>query len=89
MKKLNSTTRNQLRFIQKSNKNEHVYIKTTVVLMLDDGYTPAKIAKSLGIDASSVYRYKTAFKKSDLDSYLATNYFTYQGKLSAEQITKL
>lgn len=85
MIELDDITRKRLRFIQKSNRDKRVYIKVTVLLMLNQGYSPADIAETLGLDDSTVYRYKAAFIESDLDSYLGTNYFAYQGKLAVEQ----
>jgi transposase len=86
---LNDKTRRQLRFIQKSNKDKRIYIKVTVILMLDKGYSATEIAETLGIDDSSVYRYQDAYIEKGLDGYLATNYLAYEGKLTPEEESQL
>jgi transposase len=85
MIKLDEQARKQLRFLQKTNKDKRVFIKVTVLLMLDSGCSPELIAISLGIDDSTVFRYQKGWLESDLSTYLATNYLPYSGKLSGEQ----
>ena len=89
MVKLNEQTRNHLRFLQKTNKDKKVYIKVTVLLMLDSGCAPEFIAETLGIDDSTVFRYKKTWLESDLPTYLETNYKAYSGKLTEEQEAQL
>jgi len=85
MVKLEEATRNRLRFLQRTNKDKRVFIKVTVLLMLDQGLEPPTVAISLGIDLSSVYRYLARFESVGLDAYLKDNYVAYVGELSAEQ----
>lgn len=85
MFQLDDPTRRQLRFLQRTNKDKKVFIKVTVLLMLDSGFSSEAIAQSLGIDDSTVYRYQKAWLESDLPTYLSTNYLPYTGKLTDEQ----
>lgn len=85
MVQLNEQTRRQLRFLQKTNKDKKVFIKVTVLLMLDSGFSAESVALSLGIDDSTVFRYQKAWLASDLQTYLQTDYLPYCGKLTQEQ----
>lgn len=85
MIQLDEETRKRLRQLQKTNKDKTVFVKATVLLMLDQGYTPEAIATSLGIDASTIFRYQKAFKETGLNSYLGNRYVAYSGKLTLEQ----
>lgn len=85
MIQLNEQTRQHLRFLQKTNKDKKVFIKVTVLLMLDTGFSAETISESLGIDDSTVFRYQKAWVESDLPTYLEQKYLPYSGKLSKEQ----
>lgn len=80
--------RKVLREIQRQN-NKRDYVKATVLLMLDLGETPPKIAGFLGIDDGTVYRHLENFQKGGLDKFLGSNYLGYWGKLSSFQIVEL
>lgn len=80
--------RKVLREIQRQN-NKRDYVKATVLLMLDLGETPLKIALCLGIDDSSVYRHLENYQENGLDKYLGNNYLGYWGKLSSFEIVEL
>jgi transposase len=80
--------RKVLREIQRHN-NKRAYIKATVLLMLDLGETPLKIAVCLGIDDSTIYRHLENYQTNGLDKFLGTNYVGYWGKLSSFQIAQL
>ena len=47
MIELDNTTRKELRRIQKSNRDKRVFVKVTVLLMLDQGFHPADVATAL------------------------------------------
>lgn len=78
-----------LRRLQKTNKDKRTYIKVTVLLMLDQGFTAAAIADALGIDDSSVYRYRDIFLEKGLDLFLSSLYRAYDGKLTEAEETVL
>jgi transposase len=85
---LTEKERKVLREIQHQN-NKRDYVKATVLLMLDLGETPAKIALCLGIDDSTVYRHLENYQENGFDKFLGNNYVGYWGKLSSFQIVEL
>lgn len=89
MIRLDEDTRKQLRKLQKTNKDKKVFIKVTVLLMLNKGYSPIDIADDLGIDESSIYRYQKSFEELGLDAYLDNRYIAYSGKLTEVQEAEL
>jgi transposase len=73
----------------KSNESEKYkrdYVKVTVLLMLDLGETPLKIALFLGIDDATVYRHLETYQTTGLDKFLENNYLGYVGKLDLFQL---
>jgi transposase len=85
---LSEQERKVLREIQHQN-NKRDYVKATVLLMLDLGETPQKIALYLGIDDGTVYRHLENYHSHGFDKYLGNNYAGYWGKLSSFQIVEL
>lgn len=77
-----------LREIQHQN-NKRDYVKATVLLMMDLGETPAKIAVCLGIDDGTVYRHLENYQTNGFDKFLCSNYVGYWGKLDSFQIVEL
>jgi transposase len=87
---LQDDTREQLRRLQRSEKDKRRYIKVTVLLMLDGGFSAEQIAFALGIDDSTVYRHIERYQSAThLGDYLQDNYTRYDGKLSEAQRTEL
>ena len=80
--------RKVLREIQRRN-NKRDYVKATVLLMLDLGETPSKIAVCLGIDDGTIYRHLENYQTNGFDKFLGNNYVGYWGKLSSFQIVAL
>ena len=79
-----------LRQKQKKEKNSRRYVKITVVLMTEIGFSVAHIAAALGIDDNTVYRYNAAFSNADsLDDYLQDHYVACKANLDAEQLQEL
>lgn len=81
--------RKLLREIQRSEKYKRDYVKVTVLLMLDLGETPQRIALFLGIDDGTVYRHLENYQSKGLDKYLENNYLGYWGKLDSFQLAAL
>lgn len=81
--------RKLLREIQRNEKYKRDYVKVTVLLMLDLGETPLKIALFLGIDDSTVYRHVENYQTFGLDKFLDNNYLGYFGKLNQLQLADL
>lgn len=78
--------RKLLREIQRNEKYKRDYVKVTVLLMLDLGETPLKIALFLGIDDGTVYRHLETYQTDGLDKFLENNYLGYFGKLDLFQL---
>ncbi len=70
MMHLDYDTVKRLRVLQRAHKDKRVFVKVTVLLMLHQGFTPQMIAASLGIDDSTVYRYRQGFEELGLGDYL-------------------
>ena len=86
---LSEKERKLLREIQRNERYKRDYVKVTVLLMLDLGETPQKIALFLGIDDSTIYRHLENYQTNGLDKYLENNYFGYWGKLDSLQLARL
>ena len=86
---LSEKERKLLREIQRNEKYKRDYVKVTVLLMLDLGETPQKIALFLGTDDSTIYRHLENYQTNGLDKYLENNYGGYWGKLSSHELAKL
>ena len=89
MIELDDDTRQKLRREQKTNRDKRVYVKVTVILMLDKGFSVEMISTSLGIDMSTIYRYESIFKAEKLEQYLLDHFKAYTGKLRPEQELQL
>ncbi len=89
MLELDDNTRRELKLLQKRPSNKRIYIKVTVLLMLDKGLSVQVIADFLGIDDNTVYRYRDSYLTNGLKDYLASNYFRYNGKLTDEEKARL
>ena len=86
---LDADTAKRLRLLQRRHKDKRVYIKATVLLMLHQGFTPQAIAESLGIDDSTVYRYRQGFEELGIEDYLKNSFVAYTGQLTAEEELRL
>jgi transposase len=86
---LDKDTRLSLKRIQKNAVDRTIYIKLTVILMLDRGVQTETIADDLGIDLSTLFRYQADYLTLKLEDYLKADYLAYTGRLTAEQETIL
>lgn len=86
---LDIDTIKRLRVLQRKHKDKRVYIKVTVLLMLHQGHAAQDIAESLGIDDSTVYRYRQGFEELGLHDYLKTFYVAYSGQLTEDEEQQL
>ena len=66
MKELDDDTRQRLRSMQRREKDKRRYVKITVLLMLDAGFSVEQTALALGIDGATVYRYIEHYDNSAL-----------------------
>ena len=89
MLKLTDIEREHLRRLQQRERGSDLYIRITVLLMLDSGFSVSDVELSLGIDQTTVNRYLNKYKSEGLDTYLTLNYVGYSGKLTASQEAEL
>ncbi|MEO6049440.1 MAG: winged helix-turn-helix domain-containing protein, partial [Candidatus Kapaibacterium sp.] len=76
--------------MQRSEKDKRRYVKITVLLMLDLGFSVEHTANALGIDGATVYRYLEIYDDAEnLGDYLHDQYVPYTGKLSPHQCKEL
>jgi transposase len=86
---LDDGTVKRLRVLQRAHKDKRVFVKVTVLLMLHQGFTPQMIADSLGIDDSTVYRYRQGFEELGLEDYLKAFFMAYSGQLTQDEEQRL
>lgn len=86
---LTDIERKDLRQRQRKEKDNHLYIRITVLLMLDSNFSIPQIAISLGIDQTTINRYIHKYQEEGLMRYLTLNYVGYNGKLTEAQLAKL
>lgn len=86
---LDDGTVKRLRVLQRAHKDKRVFVKVTVLLMLHQGFTPQMIADSLGIDDSTVYRYRQGFEEFGLEDYLKAFFVAYSGQLTQDEEQQL
>ena len=89
MLQLTTIERERLQVLQKREKNNSLYIRITVLLMLDDQFSISQITRSLGLDQTTINRYIHTYQEQGLDAYLTLNYVGYSGKLTDEQEAQL
>ena len=89
MLQLTTIERQRLQALQKREKNNSLYIRITVLLMLDDQFNISQITRSLGLDQTTINRYIHIYQEQGLEAYLTLNYVGYTGKLTDEQEAQL
>jgi transposase len=65
------------------------YIKVTALLMLHKGFGVSEVSDSLGIDASTLYRYCQTYRTGGISDLLENRHKGYWGLLSSIQISEL
>ena len=78
-----------LRKLQRNLAGSSDYARVTCILMLGMGNTPSFVAACLGIDASTVYRYRSAYLHGGTDELLENRYKGYWGLLDSRQLSAL
>ncbi|WP_345375351.1 IS630 family transposase, partial [Algivirga pacifica] len=81
--------RKLLRNIQKFAKESNRYIRATVILMFDDGYTPTQISNILSVSLSSTRRYLSTYQEGGIEALDDDNFVAYSGKLNDDQLKEL
>lgn len=87
--KLTDLEKAELKKLQHQAGDKSVYVKVTVLLMLDKGRGIPDVAEDLGIDDSTIYRYFNTYTQEGLNKYLFTEYKGYWGRMTSEQILEL
>lgn len=87
---LDDTTRHILQSLRRKERQTRHFVKISVILALDAGYSIPLVAEMYALDASSVYRYKESFLVAQtLESYLEFSYKGYAGRLTEQQLALL
>jgi len=86
---LTKESKDALKRYQRHTDDKSVYTKVTCILMLSTGFSVDDVSQSLGIDASSVYRYAKSYSLVALSEFIATDYKGYWGRLSSAEISIL
>ena len=86
---LSPTEIEELRKLQRNLQDRSDYARVTCILMLSMGNTPIFVADCLGIDISTIYRYRSLYLEGGLDKLLENRYRGYQGLLNIFQIESL
>lgn len=79
-------------FVEKSRRKTReklMYMKLSILVMLDEGHTQESIAIALGISSGTVSNSKKKYDADGLAKYLDTHYVPYQGKLNEEELVCL
>lgn len=81
--------RESLRIFQRTVRSRSEYVKVTSLLMLDKDYSITEISDCLGIDDSTIHRYRASFQQDGIETYLRTDYQGYWGRLSSMELSAL
>ena len=65
------------------------YAHVTCILMLGVGNSPSFVSSCLGIDVSTIYRYRSAYLHGGSDELLENRYKGYWGLLDSRQLSAL
>ena len=78
-----------LRKLQRNLARSSDYARVTCVLMLGMGNSPSFAASCLGIDVSTVYRYRSAYLHGGAEELLENRHKGYWGLLDSRQLAAL
>ena len=78
-----------LRRLQRNLAGSSDYARVTCILMLGKGNSPSFVADCLGIDVSTVYRYRTAYLHGGESELLENRHKGYWGLLDSRQLSAL
>lgn len=87
--RLTPSEREELRKLQRNLCGSSDYARVTCILMLDNGYSPSAISDCLGIDISTVYRYRSSYLHGGAGELLENRHKGYWGLLDSHQISAL
>ena len=78
-----------LRKLQRNLAGSSDYARVTCILMLSMGNSPSFVSACLGIDSSTVYRYRSAYLRGGIGELLENRHKGYWGLLSSSQLSEL
>ena len=78
-----------LRKLQRNLAGSSDYARVTCILMLGMGTPPSFVAECLGIDSSTVYRYRSAFLHGGVGKLLENRHKGYWGLPDSRQLSAL
>lgn len=78
-----------LRKLQRNLAGSSDYARVTCILMLCMGNSPSFVASCLGIDVSTVYRYRSSYLHGGVDELLENRHKGYWGLLDSRQLCAL
>lgn len=78
-----------LRKLQRNLAGSSDYARVTCILMLCMGNSPSFVASCLGVDVSTVYRYRSSYLHGGVDELLENRHKGYWGLLDSRQLCAL
>ena len=78
-----------LRKLQRNLAGSSDYARVTCILMLSMGNSPSFVASCLGIDVSTVYRYRSAYLHGGADELLENRHKGYWGLLDSKKTSEV
>lgn len=87
--RLSTSEMEVLRKLQRNLAGSSDYACVTCILMLGMGNSPSFVASCLGIDVSTVYRYRSAYLHGGSDELLENRHKGYWGLLDSRQLSAL
>lgn len=87
--RLMPSEREELRKLQRNLCGSSGYARVTCILMLDNGSAPSAISDCLGIDISTVYRYRSSFLHGSAGELLENRHKGYCGLLDSHSVSAL
>jgi transposase len=79
----------ELQSLQKKQRNSRFYKRITAILMISREYSVYETSEVLGIDETTIYRYRKQYEQGGRRSLLSDNYMSYEGKLMDDQLKTL
>lgn len=83
--KLNSSDQVLLEELRFNTRDKKIFVRCSVMLMVDKGYSYEVISDSLGISIKSVQRSVRRYEKQGVDGLVRFHYEGRQSRLSSEQ----
>lgn len=86
---LSTSEREALHKLQRNLCGSFDYACVACLLMLDKDYKPSAVSECLGIDISTVYRYRSSYLYKDVWELLDNHHKSYWGIIFKEELEAL